>query len=618
MVDLLAYSAGTRILSRITDDLYDFIKDKTSKSIQKKNIERKVPDLLNKICNVRNVKTLWQLDQAVDVETFYCDTHLIFPTKKRGGKGARKKVDAVSDLNTTHNIVIKGIAGQGKSIFLRHLCAREFETGIRIPVFIELRRIQANETVLEHINRFLDILDLPIDEDLFKILSKSGKFIFFFDGFDEIPDDLRLSIINELEYLSSCATNSQFIVSTRPNSPIEMSPYFDVYLLDNLQGNEYKRVIEKLADSPEYSSNLIGVIESHKAKLSELLCNPLLVTLLLITYKSYQKLPEQLSDFYESIFFVLLQRHDGTKPGFMRPRRCSINDSQYRGIFDAFCFRSKRERGAAFDYQTVYKLIKDAMDLASVEEDPDRYLKDIKQVTCLLLEEGNEYRFIHKSVQEYYSSSFLKNRPDTNAISFYAACLDYKTYSAWNSELRFLAEIDKYRYNKYYLVPLCRRWLDVESDDDLLKGSPPLTTERTKALIGSFGLMLKQDKKKGISGLMTGTTRQMISDESLFNLKLVPTFFEEIDYTNLLMQLMSKKIIVNNELLERYSIHRSYTPSPSKGLKQYVITVHQVIDEGFFLDTFKSLAQRVSEYVYKLWKNAHSYVEKEDSLDITY
>ena len=146
-------SAGIKILNHIIDDLYDFVKDEVGKKIKKSIIIAKLPSLLHKIDSVRKVKTLWQLDQAVDIESFYCDSHLIF-RKKDQKKEIRKRIGGVSDIGTKRNVVIRGIAGQGKSILLRHLCAREFEDGKRIPVFIELRRIQNSETLLEHINRF--------------------------------------------------------------------------------------------------------------------------------------------------------------------------------------------------------------------------------------------------------------------------------------------------------------------------------------------------------------------------------------------------------------------------------------------------------------------------------
>ena len=44
---------------------------------------------------------------------------------------------------------MRGIAGQGKSTFLRYLTARELVIGERIPVFVELRRLTPAQSVIE-------------------------------------------------------------------------------------------------------------------------------------------------------------------------------------------------------------------------------------------------------------------------------------------------------------------------------------------------------------------------------------------------------------------------------------------------------------------------------------
>jgi len=300
----MAGTAAIKAFENVIDDLYNFLKSRVGYTIKVRNAKRKIPTLLSRMQTVRLVKTLWQVDTAVDVESFYCDSHVITPRVK-AKKERRLKIDNLSDFGKVSNIVVRGIAGQGKSIFLRHLCVREFENGKRIPVFIELRRIQENETIFEHITRYLDILDLQIDNELFKHLLQSGKFVFFLDGFDEILEEHKQRILNELENLSAYSTNSPFIITTRPKTAIEMSACFDVYTLDDLRGTEYKTVIRKLTQSPTYANTLIKAISTNSIIL-QLLCTPLLITLLIISYKSYPKLPDKLSDFYDSIFLFYL------------------------------------------------------------------------------------------------------------------------------------------------------------------------------------------------------------------------------------------------------------------------------------------------------------------------
>lgn len=594
-----------KIFSNVIDDIYDYAKDKLKREFNKELIKKRIPKLIeDEINHVRYIKTLWQVDRAVNIDDFYCDSHLLSPSNhKKSSK--RYLMRSTSDLGTGNNIVIRGIAGQGKSILLRYLCTREFEAGNRIPIFIELRRIQSDETLLDHFSKFFEILNLPIDQDLFKVMSKSGKFIFFLDAFDEIDGSQKQKILNELDHLVATSPNCQFIVTSRPNSAIEMSPFFDVWTLDNLLGNEYKNVIGKLADSPKDAETIIQKIEAHKSGVSDLLCTPLLVTLLIISYKSYQKIPEQLSDFYESIFYVLLQRHDGTKPGFIRPRRCSINDNQYREIFDALCYETKKTKKSSFNNQEMYKLVNRAIKISNLNEDPDKYLKDIITVTCLILFEGNEYRFIHRSVQEYYASTFIKNRPESTVIRFYDACIDYSVWRDWDSELTFLSETDKYRYNKFFILSLCRKWIAVDTDDELLVGCPPMTIQRAKNIIGPIDIGWDRDRSPENPDKLffvgVGYLGQIMDHSIVLNLF-------HLDYKALFKKIEKGEIIINQELFKdgKRDINKS----------KFAITLHQIIDEGFLTDELQSFAKEILDHLYNMWKQAYEYTTKQESFDI--
>ncbi len=605
----IVLASTTKIIENILDDLYESLKGKAAISIKRRSVTKKLPELVNRIQSVRFVKTLWQLDKPVDVESFYCASKVLIPGSR--GTKKRKTIDTAAHLGALSNVVIRGIAGQGKSILLRHMCIREFEAGRRLPVFIELRRIQKGESLLDHISRYLDILGIPVDLDLFKVLSRSGKLVFFLDAFDEIQQTQESSVLNQLEHLVASSPNSQFIVTSRPHSSIEVSPLFTVVTLDDLSETECCRIIRKLSDTPKSATALINAIKAHKGNIAGLLCTPLLVTLLIISYKSFQKLPERLSEFYESIFTILLQRHDGTKPGFIRPRRCSINDNQYRSIFNAFCFESKKFTGYSMTYEQVYGLVEKAMhDATKVTEDPDKYLKDIAKVTCLLLEEGNEYRFMHRSVQEYYAASFVRSRPETIAKGFYDACMKpYPNWSNWEQELAFLTDIDTYRYAKYYLIPLCHRWLKIDDDQYLLNGLPPMTQSRARDLIGHFLIGFHESDPPSTRPDMFhfAFLQQLLPDDSPANLCL------HLDYRELIEHFTKRPIQLDSEIWER---HYSHVFKDKSLLGSRTLAFQQILDEGILVDDFISIAQQIEHKIYDLWRSYYDYVHDEDSYDI--
>ncbi|RJO61893.1 MAG: NACHT domain-containing protein [Dehalococcoidia bacterium] len=589
---------GNKVLERVLDEAYDFFKSQAELNIKKIYIKNKIPSLLANFNSIRMVKTLWQIDKPIDVEQFYCPLHFLAEGQTGNEMGKTKPnnstkritIDNALEFKTTNNIVIKGIAGQGKTIFLRHLCVKEVERGERIPVFIELRRIQPGETLLLHINHYLEVLNLNIDEKIFKALCDSKKFIFLFDAFDEIPEVEKPRIINEIERLAYTTKNAQIIITTRPDTQIEMSPSFEVIAMDNLRGEEYIGYIDKLADS-EYGDLLKKAIKAHDSPIEQLLCTPLLVTMLIFSYRSYPRLPERLSDFYESIFDILLKRHDSSKPGFTRGRRTSLNDHQFRQIFDAFCFITSAKKLRSFKEKDAYIDISQSMKIVDIQDDAENYLKDVKQVTCLLLEEGHEFRFIHNSVQEYYSASFIKDLPESKASEFYKACVDTKHFYAWREQLKHLQSIDRFRYCQYYMLPLCRQWFGKE-DHELEQGNSKLEDTQLLNIIKHLGVDFELEGRA--LTVMAQPLLQIATNITTNNV------FDAFFGTNY------------KEFIPKFSKEHS----SSVFGKTYTLDLSAVYLAGLLPKPIINVIQETSNDAYELWKEARSFIIKQDSLNM--
>jgi hypothetical protein len=259
-------------------------------------------------------------------------------------------------------------------------------------------------------------------------------------------------VLVEIEDFVGEYENSRLIITSRPGIGISSSPAFEVVRLSDLEGEEYISVINVTSADAEQSEELIKKIKTNNGGIKGLLLTPLLVTLLVIQYKSFEELPEQLSDFYDSLFQTLLKRHDGTKPGYNRKRKCKMNDIQYRQVFEVFCLLAKNETYRKFKHVDAYRIAVESLGDRKIKCDGEAFLSDIVGVTCLLVRDGEEYRFIHKSVQEYYSASCIKNKPDVIIKNAYERLFSGGV-GRFHQELVFLEEIDSYRYRKFGLLP---------------------------------------------------------------------------------------------------------------------------------------------------------------------
>jgi hypothetical protein len=454
--------AGKELFKRVVIDLYQFLVQRTGRKLKQWNTERQIDKIYRQISQVRKVKTIWQIDRAVDLMEFYCDSHVILNAERR-------KVTELSDFGTSRdNILIQGIAGQGKSILLRYLCSLELGRGEYIPIFLELRRVSQTDTLKNRIFTAIESLGISVDDELFDFLAESGRILLLLDAFDEIPDDLKTRVLTEIEDLVATKQKLRVIVTSRPNQNIKFSNYFNIVMLDNLRGDEYQNVIKKLASGQSWADTLIDHIQYQASHIIDLLCTPLMVTLLVLSYKSFTQLPSKLSEFYDALFQTLLQRHDGTKPGFTRVRGCALDDGQYRQAFEALCIISKKTGQQSFTSESMYSLSKQALQQCDLTNtSPSAYIDDIVKITCLLLWDAEEHRFIHKTVQEYYTASYIQKKPEQWAIEFYKRIIGngLKALLEWEQELEFLSEIDKYKYNKYCILPAILDFLSITAYD---------------------------------------------------------------------------------------------------------------------------------------------------------
>lgn len=447
-------------LESIIGDIYNSSKGQLRMRFKRWKAKKNIGVIYTKIKNIRKVKTILQPEKAVDLLKFY------YPSKLIIGK-ERKVVNDIEDIQFDGNIVIKGTVGQGKSILFRYLASREMVKGKKVPLFVELRRIQKGEKLLNHLVEEAEALGLrSIDKDTLLWLADEGKIVLLLDAFDEIPESERTRITNEIESLAKKYEHMQILVSSRPNSGIENSPFFQVFGLAPLQGREYEEAIGVMSEE-SIATNIIKAVRSSRRIVKDILTTPLMVALLIVRHRVEQTIPENMVGFYEGLFMLLISRHDRMKGGYTRLRKSGLGDGALADIFEAICFLTRKEMKGTFTRRDLTNFAKESIQLAGIRCDPDKIIEDIEKITCLILEEGEECRFIHKSVQEYHAACFIKHQPEQLAQQFYknAVKQHFKFgffLENWDGELGFLQMIDKYRFLKWFLIPAASRTLGLK------------------------------------------------------------------------------------------------------------------------------------------------------------
>lgn len=476
LIEAAAASSLTRLVQPLVKDVYEGAKKAGARGLLKWEQKGFAGKLGRRIRAIEDVRTLWRPDGAISLREFFHPPKLVIDKKP-------VLLSRLTDL-PSNAIVIEGIVGQGKSILLRSLAIEEIRSNDakRIPVFIELKNLNAKLDLRQAIIKHLEGYDIEIDDESLEYLYRSGRFSLLLDGFDEIEENLIKSTFLDIEQLALRYPDLQIVVTSRLGHEIQKSSQFKILQIAQLLPSEFAAFLSKLQVSSEKSLSLRQAIKNSPSKISSLITTPLMLTLVVIVYEAESQIPETLPEFFERLFQVVFSRHDHLKAAFTRKHHSGLSERRLQILFESFCFMTLQLSYGRTLTQTqfdeVFDLALDYADGCSCEA--EKFKQDITKVACLMLEDGiDSITFLHKSILEYYAAAFVKGLSDENAQLFYEAAT--KKSHGWEEVLTFLRSIDSFRYSRHYLLPATARERDL-----LVTKATGLSDEGLSKLVSSM------------------------------------------------------------------------------------------------------------------------------------
>jgi hypothetical protein len=380
------------------------------------------------------------------------------------GRSARIKIDSYTDdlLPKHKRVLLTDTAGMGKSTLLRFLFLECIEQNSGIPIFIELRHLTAERSIIDVICEELDSVDESVDREVIVSLLARGDFVFFLDGYDEIPVDERMVVTRTLQNFISKARNNLFVLSSRPETALATFADFQQFTIRPLELREAFRLIKLYAKQAPVGDALIARLQGDTLRqVHEFLANPFLVSLLYKSYEYKPTVPLKKHIFYRQVYDALFETHDLSKgDAYIREKYSKLDIDDFHRVLRVLGFTTFTAGKLEYDRDEILTQIAKArarcpgLDFKAAD-----FLTDLVKTVPLFNVDGTEIRWSHKSIQEYFAAQFIcldSGEKRNNLLTRMTESMDRERYQ---NILDLCYDIDYKTFRHVVLVALAKDFL---------------------------------------------------------------------------------------------------------------------------------------------------------------
>lgn len=322
----------------------------------------------------------------------------------------------ITDLTKLSNrIIITGIGGIGKTTMMKHLFLDARNQGL-IPIYIELRQINDididNNSITDIIYSNIEIYGFDISKEVFLYTLEYGNYVFIFDAYDEIKNEKIKFINSSLKHLSNKYEKNAYIITSRPND--EFESWGNFLKLDSMPLKKAQAIslVEKLKYGDEaFQNKFCEELEKYLfEKYEPFASNPLLLTIMIITYEDSGFIPDNINEFYEQAFLTLFSKHDSRKGGaYKREHRSNLSYSEFKKLFSKFCANTFIKQKCSFRESEMLQDIDNIIKNTEFELkcDAEKVKYDFENSVCMIIKDGLNYNFIHRTFQEYFAAYYV-------------------------------------------------------------------------------------------------------------------------------------------------------------------------------------------------------------------
>ena len=374
--------------------------------------------LTNAYENYNNVKTLVSRDtprQIIGDDEIYVSV---------GVKYNDDEIDTLTVeplLGISNNIIVEGTGGAGKTMLMKYLFLNTIKREAYIPVLVKLneisrqrvKKISIYDLIYKTIGEFSD----DVTKEAFKhsLDSSKKKYLFLFDGFDEIAGSHAERAAIAINDFCKRYPSNPCIVTSRPGMDYTQLKKFTKTEMLPLNKAQAVELASKICLDKEKAGSFCKQLDAELyEKHKEFAENPLLLSMMFLTFIDNGSVPDRIVDFYDKAYNALFSNHDRFKEGeFKRIFKSSLKPNEFKDVFSYFCFDTYMDEEYSFSENEIVERLKNYLSEYGLDKsEAENYLSDLVTAVCLILKDGTSYTFAHRSFQAYFAALYTEKLSD--------------------------------------------------------------------------------------------------------------------------------------------------------------------------------------------------------------
>lgn len=366
-------------------------------------------------------------------------------------------------LDKYGRILITDTAGMGKSTLMKRMFLDVIDGQFGIPIFIELRRLNENNDILNEVAIQLGGLNDGFDKRILETLFVDGEFIFFFDGYDEISSSNKAFVTRNIQDFVAKAPNNKYILTSRPEEELACFGEFQEFRIRELKKVESYDLLRKYDISGKTSRLLISKLETgNYSMINEFLKNPLLVSLLFAAFDFKQTIPLKKHIFYRQVFDAYFDSHDLSKgDSYVHEKKSNLDLDDFDKVMRKIGYECLRKQKIEFEKDELLNIIDSAKSgFSNLKFASTSLLGDLLKAVPLFCQDGMYYKWVHKSLQEYFAAEFIYKDSKNNQDAILTALYKSKKIDLYINLLDLYFDIDPVGFQKNIVKPLLESYVE--------------------------------------------------------------------------------------------------------------------------------------------------------------